>query len=288
MSFTREGNRFGVTCDGDAKVYDRRSPYDQVHGLSVDDLRTAAFDARGRLWSVSEDGVSRTLGAPPAAGTVRWTNPTGDVTRLRSMTTLAVGKTWAAVGGLDGTVRVFAAGDDVPTLTPAAALELRGYVVALPAGTVRASWPAHRAGVTAAAFLSPTLFATGGRDRVVRFWAWDGARVKELWGVRTGAAVTSLGPSADGHRLTVTCQGDRGVHLWDVAALARRFADLGLGIDAPPGWSVTRLPVPEPLLTPREPAPRTGLRAEYLADRELRTLRVVRHDPQPYCIWAGR
>ena len=109
----------------------------------------------------------------------------------------------------------------------------KGYLVALADGTVVAKWEAHRDAIAGAVFLSPCLFATGGKDRAVRFWSWDGQQVRAVWTIRTAAAVTSLGKSANGHRLSVTCEGERGVHVWDLAALGRRFAELGLGIDAP-------------------------------------------------------
>ena len=52
------------------------------------------------------------------------------------------------------------------------------YLLRLPQGEVLARWKPHGDSVTASAFLSPTLFVTGSRDRTLRFWQWTGGEPK--------------------------------------------------------------------------------------------------------------
>lgn len=233
-------------------------PLDNGH---VDGLFTAALGPGDRVWLTA----GRTVQARPVRGqtaaAATHTNPSAQITGLGELHALAVGEQWAVVGGLDGTLRLF------PAAVPAGATELKmtrfkeiepragidavalaadesvavvgtrsgkGYVVAVPDLTVLAAWPAHADDVTAAVALGSGLFATGGKDSAVRFWQVAGGAVTEVWSVRLRAAVTSLGASADGRRLCVTAAWERGVHVWDLAEVRRRFADAGLDIAAPP------------------------------------------------------
>ncbi|MCE9567165.1 MAG: protein kinase [Planctomycetes bacterium] len=314
-SFTPSGSDLAVVIDGELKVYDRLGGKEGPPLTRIDGLRSAAFAPDGRLWVIADKHVYSARLPGDIKDSPRWTNPAGRIGGLESMHSLAVGKSWSIAGGLDGVLRLFSTSipEGAKQLVPEKSILIesrvgleslafssdeslavvgtasgKGYIVALPGGTILATWDSHRDTVTGAAFLTPTAFVTGSGDRTIRFWSWDGERVSELWTLRTTSAITSLGKSLDGQRLTVTCDGERGVHLLDMAALNRRFAEVGLGIDLPKPQSLPRLPIFEPPTTISDDSNWTanGLRMELFADREHRVLRVVERDPAVNWNWG--
>ncbi len=250
-------------------VAERRTPDGWVFdNAGVANLHAAAFGPGDRLWATAGKAVVARPVRDTAAAGATYTNPSAQLTGLAAMMALSVRDTWAVVGGLDGVLRLFSAavpagaadlplvrgkdiefrsGIDAVALAPDESVAVvgtrsgSGYVVSLPDLAVLASWPAHADEVSAAVFLGPGLFVTGGKDAAVRFWKWDGKNVREQWTVRLRAEITSLGAAADGHRLCVTAAGERGVHVWELADLNRRFAEAGVGIDA---WAAPRRVTP--------------------------------------------
>jgi len=314
-AFTPSGSDLAVVIDGELKVYDRLGRKEGPPLTKLDGLRSAAFAPDGRLWVIADKHVYSARQPGNVKDAPRWTNPAGRIGGLESMHSLAVGKSWAIAGGLDGVLRLFSTAipDGVNQLVPVKSILIesrvgleslafspddslaivgtasgKSYVVALPGGTILATWDSHRDVVTGIVFLSPTVFVTGSGDRAIRIWSWNGERVSELWTLRTPTAITSLGKSRDGYRLTVTCDGERGVHLWDMAALYRRFAEVGLGIDMPKPQSGPRLPTLEPPTTISDESTwvANGLRMELFADREFRVLRVAERDPAVNWNWG--
>lgn len=315
VAYSADGRQFTAVCDGQVRTFDRLGRNGVQIDLIQDQLERSVFGPDGRLWHTAANQVFASRPPPSGQQPAGWKYPWKNAFGGEAVRSLATGRQWAVVGGLDGGARVFSTTvpDDAATLTPvkefwltdrqnhlsAAAVSPddhsalfgtdrgQGIVVSLPDGRERITWAAHRDKVTAARWLAPGLLATGGQDRTVKFWKWDGGTPEELWTWQAGAAVTSLGASSDGHRLSVTCAGERGVHLWDLAALNRRFAELGIEIEAPASWAVPRLPAPAALPAMPDPSgwPSNGLRQELFADDSLKALRVVRHVPNVYESW---
>jgi WD40 repeat protein len=307
FSFTPDGDYFAALRDGEMRVFNHLGRIEQKLIQPLPELHYGLLAPDGRAWMVGADSVYAGRLPLERDKYIRWRNPTGKLTGLAGMASIDVSRNWVVVGGDDGTLRLFSTvvTDDTKELKPVNLYALeshlslkavaispdesqaligsftgRCHLISIPGDTSVTSWDAHKSTVTAVLFLSPRILVTGSRDRTVSFWSWDGKEVRELWTIRMAAAVTSFGKSGDGRKLSITCDGERGVHVWDMVALCRRFEEIGIGIETPKSWSVSRLPTPEsaPTLPDQSAWPANGLRMELFADTELQSLRLVQHD----------
>lgn len=314
ISFSANNNEMISAGGKDLRAFNLLRNPDEVNRLVHGDLRKAALGPDGRIWMIAADQVLVT-GSLSTGIEYEWKNAEGNLVRLAELKSLAVGRKHAVTGGLDGSARIFSTTipENATALPepksvlikdrislPAAAIAPddsialigtdrgEGVIVSLPEGKVLTRWDAHRDTINTALVLPSGLMVTGGRDQTVRFWSWDGKKVNELWTIRTSSSVLSLSSSSDGHKLSVVCDGERGVHIWDLAALNARFKALGIAVEAPASWSVPRLPIPVPAPTiPDESTwPVNGLRMEMFADGHLQSLRLIQHDPHVYHNWG--
>ncbi len=141
-------------------------------------------------------------------------------------------------------------------------------VFRLPRGDAVIEWTPHRGRVAAAVWLSPGELLTGGADRQLHLWRFDGDRATRVWSVRTEAGVKQL-LALPGGRVAVLEDDARGVGLLDVP---RFHAAVSALIPTEPlRLAATVAPVePPPLpiaLRGAPSAPAAGLRAEFFAAR---------------------
>jgi hypothetical protein len=71
---------------------------------------------------------------------------------------------------------------------------------------------------------------TGSRDGSVRFWRWQDTGPEELYRLQASGAALQLSLSRDNNTLAVLVERERGVHLWNLAALRKRFASMNLEV----------------------------------------------------------
>jgi WD40 repeat protein len=237
-----------------------------VFNQQINNAEFGGITAEQRLWLTVKNDVRAVNFPTPEMTSPQYSNRNALLTGRGSMESIALGEKYVAVGGLDGDLRLFDATipPNTKELKPLTSTidfrndlrsvalahdeayaivgteSGRAHVVALPEMNLLASWTPHTDRMSNVVFLGPGIFATGGKDRAVRFWTWKDNEIKELWTQRITGEVTSLSASADGRYLTVTGLGERGVHLWDLAQLNRRFAEHKIALDGPMSWNVAK------------------------------------------------
>ena len=136
-------------------------------------------------------------------------------------------------------------------------------VYRLPAGQVVTEWVPHRGRVAAAVWLGPDDLLTGGADRQLHLWRWDGDRMTRVWSARTAAGVRQL-LALPGGRVAVLEDDARGVGVFDVPRFHAEVSALVPTDPLRPTVSTATAEPPLPAaLRGESDAPVTGLRAEY-------------------------
>jgi WD40 repeat protein len=226
-----------------------------VHGpVPIPELNGLRFAPGGRLWVAAGDGV-RAWDPPATKAVAHWSNHLSDVlTGLGTVRAVAPGRQWVVAAGRDGAARVLRAGDagvqapgpaiDSPlcsaALNPSETLAALGtekgevLLFAVPSGELVARVAAHSDTVTALAFAGDSLLISGARDQTVRLTACDGPAPRELFTLRTGAAVQDLAVTPDGRSLAVLVQHERAVRLWHLDRLWPRLDALAPAAPLPP------------------------------------------------------
>lgn len=232
----------------------RAVPAAEPAGNPQTTLHALAPDGR-RLWWVHKDRVTvRAVTWPDRAEVLTKADLHQALAAKRSSCTgLAVGRTWTAVGSVDGTVklipaaapagdwRVFPAGDretvHAVALSPDESVVLAGtrsgrvlaFDPAAPGTDPVAVLARHRDRVEAIAFApAGGLVATAGRDQTIRLWRHEGRAFRPLVGYAATGPVTQLVFSPNGARLAFAVEGQRAVTVWEVAGFHNRLKSLGL------------------------------------------------------------
>lgn len=219
--------------------------------------RGAIYTPDGKqLWIAQNDEVLVTSGGGEQSW-MNWRNTWAALNNSGSITRIAAGNEWVIGGDMDGVVHCFStqlpakATDFKPVwskllkkLTDITAIALSAdqnwiYVGDRSGGfhRVRRSDQSiqtsaeHNQSLTAIAVLPGEILVTGSRDRTIRFWRWRSEQPEELFQLPTSGPVSHLSLSANGEELAVLIVGERGVHLWDLPALWRRFHGMKLDFD---------------------------------------------------------
>jgi WD40 repeat protein len=216
--------------------------------------QAVAFGPEGhRLWTVHGGihvrGWARRASEP---GSLEWLLPAGAFRNFSPKSLAAVrsiwpGKEWVLCGARDGVVRVLRASDGklektwsgpggaiaAVAMTPDSRFALIGTqshhaeLRSVPDGEVVARLPGHRDVIEAVA-ANRDLLVTGSRDHGVRLWRRDGAKVTPLMTLEMSGPVRWVSLSEDGTTLAVLLRKEACVRVWDLAALRREYARLGI------------------------------------------------------------
>ena len=207
-------------------------------------------------------GIDRSLGSkvsyiraitwPERADVLDAADMVNALTAKRSaLTCLDVGRTWAAVGSADCSVKMISTagpngqwqtlgtGADNPVhsvaLSPDESFVLAGTrsgrvaAFRLPGGEPIDTPVRHHDRVEAIAFAPDgRLLATAGRDNTIHLWQRDGDTFRSLVTYPAAGPVTQLTFSPDGSRLAFVVEGQRAFNVWDVARFREQLKSLGL------------------------------------------------------------
>jgi hypothetical protein len=220
------------------------------------------------------------------------------------------GRRWAVAGCRDGSLVVLRrqgdglsrAGGDVLSpgelnavaISPDETLAVAGsssgelIVAGLPDGKRRSAVAAHAEEVVAVRSAANGLWASGGRDGTVRLWRIEAGSLHELFALRQAGPVRDLAFHADGVRLFVLLDGERGVRVFHLDRLRASLTALGLGEGLDAVWALPLPPATKrerpavPIEAPKDP---NGLKVEWYASWFRRGALKVSHERD---VEAGR
>jgi len=223
--------------------------------MEVSGPRAAAYTPNGaQLWVAHALDVLVVEGAGSNRKTLHWHNIWADVNGVGTMKTVAAGADWCVAGDVEGFIHLFSTKlpDDPKQFSTVWTTQL-GYRLDVTALDISRNqdWiiagdrvgnlyrinrvtqkvnkhAAHKQGVTTLCCIGNDQFVTGSRDGSVRFWHWKDAGPEELYRLPASGAVLQLSLSRDNNTLAVLVERERGVHLWNLAALRKRFASMNL------------------------------------------------------------
>ena len=242
LSFSPDGTKLALRTQRGVAIFQadtgqevRVLPAKGPNGLSwaTPDRTWAAADTLLQAWSMPD-------GKPAQA----WSNKMADrLTGKGTIKAVAAGREHVVAGCRNGTVNVLRQSDatvihtaggkfsvECVALSPDESLAAMGNeagevrVFRVPGGEIVGQLPtAHREAVTATAFVTNQLLATGSRDGTVRFWAWASGGLSEVFSLRTTGSVIDLAASRDGTRLAAAVAGELGVRVWRLDKLREQL-----------------------------------------------------------------
>lgn len=212
LDFSPSGNRLWGVLDGG-----------QVASWTIPELTVASH------WDVAS---SRTIlgkfSIRPLAAGDKWvlTGSSTGVVFVLSATTGKLEQTWRDAGR---SIRALAI-DPKEELAAAGAENGKLSLVKIPSGEVVATLDGHREAVESLAFRADGKWlVSGSHDRTVRIWERREDTFEPLLTLPAGGRVRSVRLSADGTKLAVLIESERGVRVWHLDRLNERLRAMSLG-----------------------------------------------------------
>ncbi|WP_232055951.1 WD40 repeat domain-containing serine/threonine protein kinase [Tuwongella immobilis] len=255
VQFTANRNWLVSVTDA-FRIYDSQSPPRVRVNQTRDNCPSVVLAPDDRLWLLLKAQVLSTdLQFTPALQE-SWYNLSAPLSGLGDMACGDVRQRWAAFGGVDGIVRLFSTTAKRPkanrlpvpneiafenrvrldaiAISPEEEWIVAGsqsghcHLISIERPDSVYHWQPHADHVEVILFLKQHQFLTAGKDRRMRCWQIVDGQPVELLSTHLDAEITSMSKSADGRFLTITCRGERGVHLWDLDQLNARLQEMNL------------------------------------------------------------